>query len=324
MKLFLALTAITSLATSCGGGQAFVASNQKVSGKFGAVAGDSGSKDFNLDASGFVFDVLGCRSGFEKLGNDSTQGNTIAFYKGDENCRIELKSISFDSKSWVPQNGSSTVFMNANDSSDPERLSVSLVEFLPNPIVADFVLSYRLALLNKGDGKKMISYGGATLVDSKTKTKGKPTSYAPNIKIKPVAGVSLTSLDESTKIGSFEVTFECAQAILGGSTCKTTGGTSQAMTNFRVALVRDTFRANISWGDLQSAFDATTNKISVTSSSLVGASNGFNGGFKVTLPTPTDLGLCRDMTAIVEWNAASTNDKAYTYVDIDFASTLVQ
>lgn len=107
-----------------------------------------------LDASSFVIDLVGCKSGYSRLNhNSSVSGATISLYSRDRDCEIQLKSFIWNAKTWTKSGGgnyvgtSPALFQNSTDS---ETINVVSPQNLPTTITSTGTVSFYFSVLEEG------------------------------------------------------------------------------------------------------------------------------------------------------------------------------
>lgn len=270
-----------------------------------------------LDASSFIIDVVGCKSGYSRLDHDSSvSGGTIGLFSRDRDCEIQLKSFIWNAKTWTKSGGgnysgpSAALFQNSTDS---DLISVVSPQNLPATITGAGTVSFYFSVIEEGTQKQIVSAGVAQHLTNSA-------NDAPWYQLKPISGVVLDSVAAGTNIADFTFRLECKTSVTTSDTiCPTTTAQNQTQTSMRVALVKDTYGGVLSWANAQAAFNSAPHIVSILGGNLLSPAAGFNGGFAVQIAGPEDLSTSQKMILIVEFNAVAAGDRTYTAFTINFA-----
>lgn len=270
-----------------------------------------------LDASSFIIDIVGCKSGYSRLNHDSSvSGSTISLYGRDRDCDIQLKSFIWNSKTWTKSGGgnysgtTSALFQNSTDS---EIISVVSPANLPSPITGAGTVSFYFSMIEEGVQKQLVSTGiSQPLTNS--------ANDAPWYQIKPVSGVVLDSVAAGTNIASFTFRLECKNSVTSSDTiCPTSTAQNQNQASMRAALVKDVYAGVLSWASAQAAFNGAPHIVTISSANFLSPAVGFGGGFEAQIDGPEDLSTSQKMILIIEYNAVAAGDRTYMAFTINFA-----
>lgn len=270
------------------------------------------------NATSFIFEVLGCKSGYTITNHDtSTDGTTFKLYKGDQSCVAGLKSFVWSSKTWTKVGGGSytgTAAVTFENGTDSQTVEVLLAQNLPDPLSSDVTLSFYFHMITSGTSKQIVTTSSPNFV-------GGLTSDAPYYRLTSSTGVVLTNIQSPSNIATFTFHLECENATTSSNTiCPTVGNNNQNQDTMRVTLLKDTFGGTFAtWDDVHNAFDSAASIVSINSGDFDAQGSGFNGGFSIDLDGPEDLTTSRKMVLIIEYNDAVQAERSYTYFTVNFA-----
>ena len=187
---------------------------------------------------------------------------------------------------------------------------MSLGQSLPSPIVTGASATFGFVEIALGEDHLMTNYSTSAALEM-------TGVDSPYMKI-PVGGVSITAIDSTTGVATFDVTMECrVPTVSTNSECPSANNVNQAMAGMKLKLVQDTYTNALTLAQAQTIMASGTVTVANGDLSVVPA----NGGYKTSVVGPGQLVANKNMILIVEYLDSVSSNSSYRYFNVDIGDS---